>query len=107
MNPIRLPITPLQVPCHAEYCFYKTPDRRYDEAYAEQLTIDTIIPDEEFPTATEDASEEEFIFPSTEEFSTVFEEAEYDDDDGQIEIAPDLFGTPAAPTEDDTDETEE
>ena len=80
---------------------------RYDEAYAEQLTIDTIIPDEEFPTATEDASEEEFIFPSTEEFSTVFEEAEYDDDDGQIEIAPDLFGTPAAPTEDDTDETEE
>ncbi|MBR5448486.1 MAG: hypothetical protein IKV43_00720 [Clostridia bacterium] len=80
---------------------------RYDEAYAEQLTIDNIIPDEEFPTATEDASEEEFVFPSAEEFSTVFDEPEYDDDDGQIEIAPDLFGTPATPTEDDTDETEE
>ena len=83
-------------------------ERRYDEAYAEQLTIDNIIPDEDFPTVTDsEPNEEEFIFPVGEAFSTVFDETEYDDDDGQIEIAPDLFGTPFIPTEDDTEDTED
>ena len=83
-------------------------ERRYDEAYAEQLTIDNIIPTEEFPEVPNDEPfGDEFIIPGEEEISTVFVDPEYDDDDGQIEIAPDLFGTPTIPTEDDTEDTED
>ncbi len=68
-------------------------ERRYDEAYAIQLTIDDMIPDEEMPHAAEEYEPtDEFVFPDGEELSTVFvaEDSE-DEDDGQIELVPDVF----------------
>ena len=78
-------------------------ERRYDERYAIQLTIDDMIPDGEMPHAAEDYEpSDEFVFPDEEELSTVFvTDDDGDDDDGQMELVPDVFKLTGEEGEDD------
>ena len=85
-------------------------ERRYDEAYAVQLTIDDMIPEEEMPTPSEEYEPtDEFIFPDSEELSTIFvteDDAEMDFD-GQLELVPDIFKpTNVTTPKDDADSTD-
>ncbi len=85
-------------------------ERRYDEAYAIQLTIDDMIPDEEMPrTSDEYEPIDEFVFPDKEELSTIFitEEDEDGDYDGQIELVPDLFKFTTNTEVEESEETDE
>ena len=86
-------------------------ERRYEEAYAVQLTIEDLIPSEEMPETApeEEVYGEEFVFPTDEEPTTVFMAEEEPDDDGQIELISDIFAVADEITEDteNNDEPEE
>ena len=85
-------------------------ERRYDEAYAVQLSIEDMIPDEEMPHVAEEYEpSDEFVFPDAEELSTVFIADEDPDlDDGQLEFIPEIFPiTPPSGTGDTEDGTED
>ena len=62
-------------------------ERRYDEAYAVQLTIADIIPEEEMPDGGD--PDEEFEIPKDEP-GTVFVPEDEDEDDGQLALV-DIF----------------
>ena len=68
-------------------------ERRYDEAYAVQLSIEDMIPDDEMPHIAEEYDpSDEFVFPDAEELSTIFiAEDDVDPDDGQLEFIPEIF----------------
>ncbi len=86
-------------------------ERRYDEAYAVQLTIEDMIPDEEMPHSAEEYEpSDEFVFPNSEELSTVFVtdgEDDDDDDDGQIELVPDVFKVTGTSNAEENDEEDD
>ena len=83
-------------------------DRRYDEAYAIQLSIEDVTTEEKMPHVSDEYEPtDEFVLPSSDELSTVFvsEADDTDMEDGQIELSPDVFivGT-AEGTDTDSDE---
>lgn len=65
-------------------------ERQYDEAYAVQMTIDDMIPAEDMPMAHEELADE-FELPLEDLPETVFVTEDFDEDDGQIELIPDVF----------------